>query len=230
MTDTQESPGQRSGLRERKKAMTRQAISDVATRLFMDRGFEAVTVAEVAETAGVSVKTIFNYFGSKEDLYFDRDAELRGAIVEAITGRPPGRSITESLAELLAEHRIPDGCGWAMLHEPGGYRMFRKFLGVWQASPALQARRLVWDKQLQADLRDALAAELELAADSEPVRTMAAMLAAAIALRHATLAESILAGRPAADVEREVRAVTGEAMRRVAGAFPDLDVRRTAAS
>src|SRR5512145_2255383 len=85
------------GLRERKKAQTRRAISDAATRLFMEHGFDEVTLAEVGEAAGVSIKTIFNYFGSKEELFFDREGELRDAIVGAVAGRAPGRTITEAL-------------------------------------------------------------------------------------------------------------------------------------
>ena len=54
------------GLRERKKRQTRQYISDVATGLFMERGFDAVTVAEVADAADVSVNTVYNYFSTKE--------------------------------------------------------------------------------------------------------------------------------------------------------------------
>jgi hypothetical protein len=80
------------GLRERKKARTRQAISDVATRLFVERGFDAVTVADVAEAADVSVKTVFNHFGSKEELFLDREPAVHATIVAAVTDRPPGRS------------------------------------------------------------------------------------------------------------------------------------------
>ncbi|MCC6830532.1 MAG: TetR family transcriptional regulator [Thermoleophilia bacterium] len=212
------------GLRERKKAQTRRTISDVATRLFMERGFDAVTLAEVAEAAGVSVKTIFNYFGSKEDLYLDRDAELRAHLLGAITDRGPGVTITAALGALLTEHRIPDGRGWGAMYEPGALAGFRRFLEVWRASPALQARALVWGRRLQDDLRDVIAAEAGRSADDEAVRTMAAMLAATAQLRHATLAEWVLADRPPAEVERGVRAVSEEAIARVARAFPDLDV------
>lgn len=217
------------GLRERKKAQTRQTISDVATRLFMERGFDAVTLAEVADAAGVSVKTIFNYFGSKEDLYLDRDAELRAHLLSAVVDRPPGVTITEALGDLLAEHRIPDGCGWDSLYDPGARAGFRRFLEVWHESPALQARLLVWGRRLQDDLREALAAETGRPAGDEAIRAMAAMLAAAVQLRHATLAEWVLAGHPPEDVERGVRAVAREAVGRVARAFPDLDVPRAAA-
>ncbi len=58
------------GLRERKKQQTRELITDTAHRLFSDRGFDAVTVAEVARAANVSEVTVFNYFPTKEDLFF----------------------------------------------------------------------------------------------------------------------------------------------------------------
>src|SRR5579864_5614755 len=68
--DTPAAPGE--GLRERKKRLMRQLLSDTATRMFLDRGFDAVRVAEVAEACGVSEKTVFNYFPTKESLVLDR--------------------------------------------------------------------------------------------------------------------------------------------------------------
>src|SRR4051794_37232709 len=65
-----------TGLRAFKKARTRLAISDVATRLFVEHGFEHVTVAQIAEAAEVSTKTVFNYFTSKEELFFDRAEDV----------------------------------------------------------------------------------------------------------------------------------------------------------
>src|SRR5271156_4623508 len=73
------------GLRERRKRLLRQELSDTATRLFMERGFDAVRVAEIAEVCGVSETTVFNYFPSKEALVLDRlettMASLRDALV-----------------------------------------------------------------------------------------------------------------------------------------------------
>jgi AcrR family transcriptional regulator len=60
------------GLRERKKRLMRQQLSDVATQMFMERGFDAVRVTEIAEACGVSEKTVFNYFPTKESLILDR--------------------------------------------------------------------------------------------------------------------------------------------------------------
>src|ERR1700688_2748014 len=60
------------GLRERKKRLMRQLLSDTATRMFLERGFDAVRVTEIADACGVSEKTVFNYFPTKESLILDR--------------------------------------------------------------------------------------------------------------------------------------------------------------
>ena len=83
------------GLRERKKRQTREAIADAAMRLFFDRGFDEVTVADVARAADVSEKTVFNYFPAKEDLVLHGGDERRAAIIDAIRTRPAGMSIVE---------------------------------------------------------------------------------------------------------------------------------------
>src|SRR6266567_1533882 len=86
-----------SGLRERKKQRTRQAISDVATRLFIARGFDAVTVAEVAQAADVSVNTVFNYFSTKEDLFFDRAETFINEPSRIVRARRRGESVVDAL-------------------------------------------------------------------------------------------------------------------------------------
>jgi len=85
----------KEGLRERKKRAARAAIAATARRLFAERGFEAVTVAEVAAAAQVSEKTVFNYFPTKVDLAFAGREEGIAGVVAAIRERPPGRSILE---------------------------------------------------------------------------------------------------------------------------------------
>ena len=82
----------RDGLRERKKEATRQAISDIATELFLARGFDHVSVAEIAEAAEVSRMTVFNYFPRKEDLFFDREEESRQMLRTAFSERPAGEA------------------------------------------------------------------------------------------------------------------------------------------
>ncbi|WP_314177412.1 TetR/AcrR family transcriptional regulator [Streptomyces winkii] len=91
------------GRRERKKRETRQRISDVATGLMLERGFDAVTVAEVAETADVSVNTVYNYFPSKEDLFFDREEEMTERPSRIVRERAPGESAVRALLAQLRE-------------------------------------------------------------------------------------------------------------------------------
>ena len=91
-----------SDLRSRKRLATRRAISQVADRLFLERGFENVTVDEVAAAANVGRMTVFNYFPRKEDMFFDRDEEGRETIREALRQRDPRLSPIETLS-LLAQ-------------------------------------------------------------------------------------------------------------------------------
>ena len=83
------------GLRERKKRETREAIARAAWKLFVRRGFDAVTVADIARAANVSEKTVFNYFPTKEDLVFGAGMQRTAALIEAVRARPPGASIVE---------------------------------------------------------------------------------------------------------------------------------------
>ena len=83
------------GLRARKKRAAREAIAATARRLFAERGFDAVTVAEVAAAADVSEKTVFNYFPTKEDLAFAGREEGIAQFVTAIAERPSGSSVLD---------------------------------------------------------------------------------------------------------------------------------------
>ncbi len=133
-------------LRERKKRATRQAISNVATRLFLERGFDEVTVAEIAEAANVAKMTVFNYFPRKEDLFFDREEEGRVLLRDALERRPrnqPPVAALRILVDQLVEQNHP----------------FAKFTAgtarFWHTvtlSPALSAR--------VRELRDALVTDL----------------------------------------------------------------------
>lgn len=93
-----------SDLRARKRFATRRAISAAADRLFRERGFENVTVDEIAAAADVGRMTVFNYFPRKEDMFFDRDEEVRNVVREALRQRTPGTSPIEALSRL--PHRL----------------------------------------------------------------------------------------------------------------------------
>ena len=197
------------GLRERKKAATRQAISDVATRLFEAHGFEQVTMAEIAAAASVSVKTVFNYFGGKEELFFDHEDDVLQELVRAIRERPDGVSPTAAVRPLLLGGPILAGgdCPWSAL-DGELYEGIRVWLACQEASPALSARRLV--------ITQSWAEPLGRAAGSE---AWAAMLVGILILRERTLAAALFEQRAPRTVQRRVRAAVGEALDALERAF-----------
>jgi AcrR family transcriptional regulator len=218
-----------AGLRAWKKARTRSTISDVATGLFMRDGFEAVTVAQIAAAAEVSVKTVFNYFPSKEDLFFDRADDIVGALVDAVVERPPGTTIVGALHVVLADRRVPfDAGGWRGLRDPEGYERFRRFLETEECSPALRTRRLVMTELWTARLTQLFTHQLDLPAGDPRAAALASMVIAAMALRARTLSAAMMARLSARTVEKRVRAVADEAFERLAIAFADVDRPRPA--
>src|SRR5262249_7822 len=96
-------PDMASGLRERRKQETRQAISDIATMMFVKHGFDEVTIAQVAGAAGVAKMTVTNYFPRKEDLVFDRAEAVVRHLADVIAGRAPGESMLAAIRRDYAE-------------------------------------------------------------------------------------------------------------------------------
>ena len=129
-------------LRESKKRETRQRISDVATALFFARGFEAVTVDEIAVAANVAKVTVFNYFARKEELFLDRDDDLKlGFLRAALAQRTKGQPLKQVLDGVIDRLRA---------EKHPFVRFTDQTLGWWRvvaASPSLQARlREIWDE------------------------------------------------------------------------------------
>jgi len=89
--------GLRPSLRSRKKERTRQEIADAALVLFAKRGFDAVTVADIARAAEVSEQTVYNYFKTKESLVFDEDAAFEARFVAMVRDRPKTKSLIEAV-------------------------------------------------------------------------------------------------------------------------------------
>ncbi len=89
------------GLRERKKAQTRELIAETARRLFAERGFERVTVADVARAADVSQQTVFNYFPTKEDLVYWRLESFEQQLLDTIRSRAPGESVLAAFTRFV---------------------------------------------------------------------------------------------------------------------------------
>jgi len=140
-----------AGLREQKKRATRDAISSVATRLFMERGFDNVTVAEVAAAANVSKMTVFNYFPRKEDLFFDREQEGAELLQKALSERAPGTSPLAALRQ-LALQLLAERHPFAKMTD--GVAAFWRTV---EDSAALRARTRELRAELEARLPDLLA-------------------------------------------------------------------------
>jgi AcrR family transcriptional regulator len=182
------------GRRERKKAELRTRISDVATELFLARGFDAVSVSEVAEAADVARPTVFAHFSRKEDLIFDRYPEAEALVVAAINNRPAGTSPAAALSELLV--RLADeGHPLATMRAH-----FRRFWEVVAESRALQARA----RELTDHLEQAISAALKRTGVPEPQLT-AALVVAAYRTVHLDSVRRILAGEDADVVASEHR-------------------------
>jgi AcrR family transcriptional regulator len=157
------------GLRERKKRQTRAAILAAAGELFEARGYEHVTVAEIADVANISVKTLFTYFRSKEDLAFADEYRLRDQLVDAIRSRPAGSTPVQAVAALL--DRLVDEGGEA------GLEQYHRGYG---GSDALASRlRRMWETYEDA-VAGALAAEAVAAGTGGPHPGPSARLAAAM--------------------------------------------------
>lgn len=193
------------GLRERKKRRTRRLIADMALGLFIERGFEAVTLAEVATVADVSVNTIFNYFPTKEDLFFDRQAEVEDLWSRVVRARGPGEPAVAALRRdyLAALDRRDPRAG---LND--GLVAFARVI---QGSPALQAR----EREIRARSDAALAYTLATEAGAGPGDLTPYVVAGLVGSVYRTLcAESrrrLLAGDTADAVYPDLRAAAQRA-------------------
>jgi AcrR family transcriptional regulator len=153
----------RLGLRERKKQQTRELIADAARRLFEERGFDSVTVAEVAREADVSEATVFNYFPTKEDLVYHRMQAFEDEMLGAIGERPPGETILTAFRRFVLQPR-----GFLASTDEHATEGLAAISRVITESPALLAReRQIFERYagvlaaLIADERGAAPGDLE---------------------------------------------------------------------
>lgn len=154
------------GRRERKKAATRKAISDAATRLFLERGFDNVSIREIADQADVSPTTVFAHFPQKEALVFDEDDEQRAHLVAAVRDRPAGTSVTDALHGFYTSESEAN----AAEH---GDEVTRRFMEFLNATPALRDYGTrMWIRH-EDSLAAAIAAEFGLAEPSDEIRVYA---------------------------------------------------------
>ena len=151
-----------SGRRERKKAATRQKIADTALRLFLERGYDAVGIRDVAAEADVAVTTLFSHFASKEALVFEQDENFEHRLAQAVTDRAPHEPLIPALRhemQALVRHCAADSAApiWRMI----------------DASPALRQYEESMRLRHAESLATAIAADLDLPRTTTACRTIA---------------------------------------------------------
>jgi AcrR family transcriptional regulator len=190
-----------TGLRERRKQQARQAISGTAMALFAARGFDEVTISQVADAAGVSKMTVTNYFPRKEDLVFDRAEVTIRSLADAAAARAPGESLLAAIRRDYAE-RI--AAGDVTLGPPTA-----AFARMVQNSHVLTSRgREIADLREQT-LGDAIAAET--GADDVQQRIVAAQLASVHRVLFTEGVRRTLAGQPLDEIRQVLAAAARQA-------------------
>ena len=159
-----------SDRQSRKRLATRQNISDAASRLFIERGFDKVTVDEIAAAADVARMTVFNHFARKEDMFFDLDEQGRKDLRTALEKRDGGTSPIEAL-RLFAHRAVADQLPYVRFFEEGSELFMRTIL----ESEALKARSRAIRDELTEILADALA-KTARRQQPDPAATLAATL------------------------------------------------------
>ena len=199
------------GLRERKKQETRQLIADTARRLFTERSFDAVTVAEVARAANVSEKTVFNYFPTKEDLVYSRLEAFEDELLAAIRERGPGETVLSAFRAFLFQPRGVFALGES--DDGAATGQIQAITRMITESPALLAReRLVF-----ARYTESLAALIATESRAGPDDVEPRVVAGAILAVHRALIDYVrrrtIAGASAGTISRGVRAEGDRALR-----------------
>lgn len=203
------------GLRERKKEQTRRGIAEAARRLFTRRGFEQVTVADVARQADVSVGTVFNYFPTKEDLFFSGMEAFEAGLLKAVGERAAGESVLKAFERFVVEQSQ----GLAERAE-----LIVTAVRILDASPTLRAR----EGQIVADSTRALAELLAAETGSEgiePVVVANALMGAQRALVD-HVRKRVLAGLRGKELSADARRQSRRAFARLERGLADYDIRR----
>ncbi|WP_063730826.1 TetR/AcrR family transcriptional regulator [Streptomyces sp. RTd22] len=176
------------GLRERKKRETRQRINRVAIELFVERGFDRVTIAEVAAAAEVSVNTLYNYFEAKEDLVLPPDQASAQRLADIVRDRGPGESAAGAvLARLRDEVERRD-------RSLGLTEGFGRVFAMMRAAPTLIARLEELGREMTDALAAVLAEETGAGMDDPLPRVVATQLGAFHALVFAEIGRRTEAG------------------------------------
>jgi AcrR family transcriptional regulator len=159
------------GLRERKKQQTREKIARVALQLFAERGYDATTLADVAEAADVSPRTIFAYYASKEDILFCEEGIFLERLKRMLDERPAGTTTVDAIREFLFS-----------LEPPDDEAKLRK--RIVSATPELEMRMRASHSQLEPMLAASIAKDLDADPDDlRPLLIAASITAAFLSVR-----------------------------------------------
>jgi AcrR family transcriptional regulator len=206
------------GLRQRKKARTRELIAEAARRLFAERGFDEVTVAEVARAAEVSEGTVFNYFPTKEELFYGGMEAFEAQLVAAVRDRPARESVVEAFRRVViggVDRIAADEVAQTIV---SAARVIR-------GSRALQAREREVVAQYTAELADVIREETGAGPDAvEPAAVAGALMGAQRALV-AYVHAQVLAGKRGRDLARAVRREGRRAFDRLERGLADYAVK-----
>jgi AcrR family transcriptional regulator len=191
---------QELGLRERKKQRTRELIADTARRLFVERGFDRVPVAEIAREAEVSEATVFNYFPTKEDLLYSRLETFEQELLGAVRERESGESFLAAFGRFVLQRR-----GLLAAQDPEAIEFLVGLTRTITESPTLLAReRQIFDRYT-ASLAALIADETGVGSDEvQPWVAANALMGVHRALIDYTRTR-ILAGARNPGLAREVR-------------------------
>ncbi len=200
------------GLRERKKRLMRQQLSDTATQMFLEQGFDAVRVSEIAEACGVSEKTVFNYFPTKESLILDR---MESTVVSLRAGlAEPGVSPVGAALRIL-DRELDAMTSWlAVQDDPArAAAMIRRFGTLIQATPSLRAHQSDMIDQFTGVAAEILAARAEMSADDPEPQIAATALLGLWRIQFQGLSKYLDGTRTAAEVHQAVTADVHRAAR-----------------
>jgi len=207
------------GLRERKKQQTRQQIFEAARGLFEKKGFDRVSVAEIARAADVSEVTVFNYFPTKEDLFYGGMEFFEEQLIESVRSRPKGDSAVKAFRRRLL-------VGADRLESKPTAEAILKAAQLVSASPSLVARERALVERFTARLAQLLAQETGAdAEDVEPLTVASALMATHRALV-GYVRRRVLAGRRGARLAEEYRSQARRAFARVERGLADYAVKK----
>ena len=144
-------------LREQRRQRTREAIVDAAAELFVERGFDAVSVSEIAQRAGVVEKTVFNHFPVKDGLVFEADPPMRAALLDAVRRRPAGESVAAAAGSFVV-------AAVSQLGSPAAAEGMAEMARVIRGSRTLQGR----EREILGTLTDSLAEQITLETQATP--------------------------------------------------------------